>query len=77
MKVERIKQDEGRVRFGDLNGGDAFTYKSSYSFPPPILIKRKHYLFGDRNAFDPTDGNMFIVEDAALVTPLPDAVIRY
>ena len=76
MKIERIKQEDGRVRFGDLTGGDAFL-DDRYDGPQikcnVVIVDLHKY-----RAFCPDCGGFNEHPNPdELVTPLPDAVIRY
>ena len=68
MKIERIKQDDGRVRFGDLKYGDAYLKDGR------VFIKID---CPTNTSIDLTCGMSWCVGSDTLVTPLPDAVIRY
>lgn len=80
MKIERINEKDGRVKFGDLKGGDAFIVDDDiardHGLPLNHVFIRRRGTEG-LLVFDPTIGALWALHLTTPVTPLPDAVIRY
>ena len=83
MKIERIKDGDGRVRFDSLDAGTAFLCPDPCKDIPFIKIKSftgtpgKTVDNNDYNSIWAENGILCHFRPDALVTPLLHAVIRY